>query len=97
MIVEIEKTNGLATYEVPYFAKEITVMDILDYIYANLDHDLSYFKHSTCNQAVCARCMCTMNGTPVLSCAQIVHEDTPKIHLGPFGGPVVKDLVVKRI
>ena len=41
MKVEIEKSSGLAVYEVPPFARTMTVMDILDYIYTHLDHTLA--------------------------------------------------------
>lgn len=96
MKVEIEKSSGLAVYEVPPFARTMTVMDILDYIYTHLDHTLAYYRHSSCCQAICGRCVCKLNGSQVLACAKQVAPQTEVIHLSPADGKRVRDLVVCR-
>lgn len=96
MKVEIVKSDGTRTYEVPLLSETMTVMDVLDYIYHNLDHNLSYYRHSSCNQAICGRCLVRMNGRSVLACATRVGSVTGTIKLSPASGKVVKDLVVLR-
>ena len=96
MIVEIEKTDGTVSYDVPVFADSLTVMSILDYIYANLDHSLAYYRHSSCCQAVCGRCLVNLDGQPVLACAKEIDVKCQKIHLSPAPGEVIRDLVVVR-
>ena len=96
MKVEIVKSDSTQTYEVPVLSETMTVMDVLDYIYHNLDHTLSYFRHSSCNQAICGRCLVKMNGKSVLACATRVGSVAGTIKLSPAGGKVIKDLVVLR-
>ena len=96
MKVEIERSNGIRTYEVPYVFDTMTVMDILDYIYYNLDHTLAYYKHSTCNQMICGRCTVKLDGKPVLSCAKLVEPTVELIKLSPATGTVIRDLVVEN-
>lgn len=95
MRVEIERSTGLAVYEVPVIPG-MKVMDVLDYIYANLDHELAYYRHSSCCQAICGRCSCKLNGRTVLACAKEIDISAEKIHLSPADGKVVRDLVVLR-
>ena len=95
MRVEVEKSTGLAVYDVPVF-KSMKVMDVLDYIYANLDHDLAYYRHSSCCQAICGRCAIKVNGKQTLACAVEVDIDAEKLHLSPAEGTVLRDLVVTR-
>ncbi len=95
MKVEIERSTGLFTYEVPV-VPGMKIMDVLDYIYANLDHDLAYYRHSSCCQAICGRCACKLNGKPILPCAKEVDTTAEKMRLGPVDGTVVRDLVVVR-
>jgi len=96
MRVEIERSGGLAVYEVPAFARTMTIMDILDYIYANLDHSLAYFRHSSCNQAICGRCSVKLDGVQTLACAKEVDPSAECIRLSPANGKVLRDLVVIR-
>lgn len=95
MTVEIEKSTGLSVYEVPV-VPGMKVMDVLDYIYANLDHGLAYYRHSSCCQAVCGRCVCKLDGRTVLACAKEVDTTAGKMHLGPADGKLVRDLAVIR-
>lgn len=94
MKVEIVKSDSTQTYEVPVLSETMTVMDILDYIYHNLDHTLAYYRHSSCNQAICGRCLVKMNGENVLACAKRVDPAAKSIKLSPAPGKVIRDLVV---
>ena len=47
MRVEIKRNKDISVYEVPV-VQGMKVMDVLDYIYANLDHTLAYYRHSSC-------------------------------------------------
>ena len=96
MKVEIQKSGGVRSYEVPALSETMTVMDVLDYIYHNLDHTLAYFRHSSCNQAICGRCLVNMDGKPVLACAKNVNPSAELIRLSPAPGRVVRDLVIQK-
>lgn len=68
-----------------------SVMDVLDYIYENLDGTLSYYRHSVCNQGICGRCGVKMNGKNGLACVtKAVGEE---LCLEPKNDKVIKDLV----
>lgn len=95
MRVEIEKSGGVAVYEVPV-QRGMTVMNVLDYIYAHLDHTLAYYRHSSCCQAICGRCACKLNGRQVLACAKEVEPDAPLLRISPADGLVLRDLVLQR-
>lgn len=84
----------LSEYEVETAADE-TVMDVLDHIYENLDPSLSYYKHSTCNQGICGRCLVKLNGKPVLSCVEKVDNTLETITIEPKNKKVIKDLVTE--
>ena len=73
--------------------KGMSAMDVLDYIYENLDGTLAYYDHAACTLGICARCTGKINGKPGLLCQTIVHGD---FTLEPTSkSRVVKDLVVK--
>lgn len=95
MRVEIERSGGLSVYEVPV-VPGMKVMDVLDYIYVNLDHELAYYRHSSCCQAICGRCACKLNGKTILACAREVDITAETMRLGPAEGQVVRDLAVLR-
>ena len=95
MRVEIKRNKDISVYEVPV-VQGMKVMDVLDYIYANLDHTLAYYRHSSCCQAICGRCACRLNGRTILACAEIVDIDAEKMFLEPGVGTLVRDLVVIR-
>lgn len=81
-------------YDVAIHNDEMTVMDVLDFIYQNLDHTLSYYKHSVCNQGICGRCGVKLNGKNVLACSAIIDSTLEKITIEPVSRKVVRDLVV---
>ncbi len=94
MNVRIKKSDGLKEYQVPALSPSMTVMDILDYVYANLDRSLAYYRHSACNQGICARCAVKLDGKTVLACAAQVPGDADAIVIEPVSDKVVRDLVV---
>lgn len=80
------------TYEVP-LEPRMTVMDVLDYIYENLDPSIAYYSHASCHRRVCARCNVTVNGKAGLSCHT---EVTGDITIDPLPRlKVIRDLVVE--
>ncbi len=89
-----DKKPEFKEYIIP-FSPGMSGMDILDYIYQNLDGGLAYYDHAACALGVCARCMGKINGKPGLLCQTIVTGD---VILEAFGqGAIVRDLVVERI
>jgi succinate dehydrogenase/fumarate reductase-like Fe-S protein len=81
------------SYQVP-LAESMCVLDVLDYIYENLDGTLAYFDHAACQHAICRRCTVRVNGRPALACQTLVEGD---ITLAPPAkAKVVRDLVFGR-
>lgn len=79
-------------YDVPLRADgTCSVMDVLDYIYENLDGTLSYYRHSVCNQGICGRCGVKANGKVGLACVTRVVDE--ELYLEPKNDRIVKDLV----
>lgn len=70
-----------------------TVMDVLDYIALNFDPSIAYYKHSACNQGICARCALKINGKVGLACT--TRATGSFLLLEPRVGKVVRDLVVE--
>jgi succinate dehydrogenase/fumarate reductase-like Fe-S protein len=95
MRVAIKRSGGTTEYEVPEYEYAVTVMQILDYIYEELDHSLAYFRHSACCQGVCARCAVKANGKNVLACVEKVEPGTAVLTLEPAGNRVLRDLVLE--
>lgn len=80
-------------YEVP-FVKGMSVMDVLDYIYQNIDGTLAYYDHAGCSLGICGRCVGRINGKSGLFCQTLVKDN---IQLDPLSKKkVLKDLVTKR-
>jgi len=78
------------TYEVP-FVKGSSVMNVLDYIYEELDGTLAYYSHAACLRGVCGRCMMMINGKAGLACQTLVAGDLT-IEPPPKAA-IIKDLV----
>jgi succinate dehydrogenase/fumarate reductase-like Fe-S protein len=81
------------TFEVPV-VEGMAVLQVLDYIYENLDHTLSYYDHGICAQGICKRCTALVNGKPELICQYQVVEDLLVEPLPKF--KIIKDLVFDR-
>ncbi len=78
------------TYEVP-FEEGMSTMDVLDYIYQNLDSTLAYYDHAGCSLGICGKCLGRINGKPGLFCQKIVEGD---LVLDPVNlSKVIRDLV----
>lgn len=95
MKVDIRKSDGIHSYDVPLSDKTVCIMQVLDYIYRNLDHSLAYFRHSACCQGICGRCVVRANGKNVLACVAKVEPGTDQLTLEPASSKVVRDLVIQ--
>jgi succinate dehydrogenase/fumarate reductase-like Fe-S protein len=81
------------TYTVP-IVEGMAVLQVLDYIYDNLDSTLSYHDHGACAQGICKQCTMLINQKPSLMCQTMVKGD---IFLEPIPKfKVVKDLVYEK-
>ena len=81
------------SYEVPII-EGMSAMNVLDYIYQNLDGTLAYYDHAGCSLGICSRCAGRINGRAGLFCQTLVTED---VCLEPAStSRVVKDLVIER-
>jgi|YelNatPaOPRAMG01_1025707.scaffolds.fasta_scaffold15830_3 succinate dehydrogenase/fumarate reductase-like Fe-S protein len=87
-----DKEPYYQTYFLPFDGEEpISLMNVLDYIYENMDTSLAYFNHAACRQGVCGRCFLKMNGKTVLACQATAQG--PEILLEPARPKVLKDLI----
>lgn len=87
---EIEKESGFASYNVPITAG-MSVLDVLDYIYSNLDSSLSYY--SSCHRGYDACCLVVVNGKTTRACTTPATDD---LTIEPMRNrKVLKDLVVE--
>jgi succinate dehydrogenase/fumarate reductase iron-sulfur protein len=91
---KVDPAPHYQTYEVP-FQPRMTVMDVLDYIYENIDPSIAYPSHTSCHRRVCTRCNLTVNNKAGLSCHT---EVTGDITINPLPRyEVIRDLVVKGL
>ena len=89
----VDREPRYDTYEVP-LEEGMSAMDVLDYIYQNLDGTLAYYDHAGCTLGICGRCTGKINGSPGLLCQTLVESD---VTLEPISeSRVIKDLVVVR-
>ena len=88
-----DKESHFQDYEVP-LSEGMSVMNVLDYIYQNLDGTLAYYDHAGCALGICARCTGKVNGKAGLFCQVPVEGD---VRIEPTSASnVIKDLVIKR-
>jgi succinate dehydrogenase/fumarate reductase-like Fe-S protein len=80
-------------YRVP-FEEGMSAMDVLDFIYQNLDSTLAYYDHAGCSLGICARCNCKVNGKATLFCQFPVSGDLTIDPISP--SRVLRDLVCER-
>jgi len=90
----VDNASHYQTYEVPLLPR-MTVMDVLDYIYENLDPSIAYHSHTSCHRRICARCNVIVNSKPGLSCHTEINGDITVEPLPRF--KVVRDLVVAEL
>ena len=81
------------TYEVP-LEDGMSAMDVLDYIYQNLDGTLAYYDHAGCALGICARCTGRVNGKAGLFCQVPVFGDVTLEPTSP--SRVLRDLVCEK-
>jgi succinate dehydrogenase/fumarate reductase-like Fe-S protein len=88
-----DKESYYQDYQVSV-TKGMSAIDVLDYIYENLDSTLAYYDHAACSLGICVRCTGKINGKAGLFCQTAVEGD---VTLGPTSeSKVLKDLVIKR-
>jgi succinate dehydrogenase/fumarate reductase-like Fe-S protein len=88
-----DQTSYYQEYDVP-LEEGMSAMDVLDYIYQNLDGTLAYYDHAGCALGICARCTGKINGKAGLFCQVPVAGD---VTLEPINSSrVLKDLVCER-
>jgi succinate dehydrogenase/fumarate reductase-like Fe-S protein len=82
------------TYEVP-LTDGMSVLDVLDYIYENIDGSLAYYSHAACRHGLCGMCVLVVNGKASLACQTPVSGN---ISIGtPSKFIVIRDLVYKTV
>ena len=75
-------------FKVPY--RGLTVLDVLRYIYENLDSTFAY--RWACTKGFCRACVVSVNGRPALACMKSAEKD---MKLDPHPGfKLIKDLLV---
>ncbi len=80
------------SFNVPY-KKGMTVLDVVAYIYKNLDPTLA-FRYE-CRQGICGTCGVMLNKKPVLSCSTQINALVKTQMIEPLANfPVEKDLIV---
>ena len=90
---ESGKEPAFQEYTVPA-QPDWTAMDVLDYVFQNLDHSIAYFRHSICDHGICARCAMKINGKVALACVTVVGS-LEELTLEPRNNRVVRDLVTE--
>ena len=91
----LDKEPVFKNYEVP-LETGMSALNVLDYIYQNLDSSIAYYDHASCSLGICARCTGKVNSKPGLLC-QIPVNDQEELILEPFKkDSVIKDLVIER-
>jgi len=78
-------------YEIP-FESGMTVLDALNYVYANYDGSLAYVYG--CRYGFCGSCALKVNGNPTLICRELATKEMKIEPLDNF--PVIRDLVIDR-
>lgn len=88
-----DDTRQPCTYEVP-LTDGMSVMDVLNHIYEQLDGSLAYYDHAACHEAVCGNCTLLVNGRPKLICQTLATGD---LRIEPLrGSTVIRDLVYEK-
>jgi succinate dehydrogenase/fumarate reductase-like Fe-S protein len=89
----VDKEPAFRSYRVPY-EKGMSAMNVLDYIYQQLDSTVAYYDHAGCALGICAKCTGRINGKAGLFCQTYVDGD---VTLEPVSVQrILKDLVVNK-
>ncbi len=90
--VKVKILRGNVFQEYTVEAEEgMSVMDLLERIYDELDNTLAFFRHEACHQEACGKCLVKVNGRVCLACGREVKED--ELCLEPYNDRVIRDLV----
>ena len=88
-----EKQGTYKVYEVPV-EPQMSALDVLDYIYENIDPSLAYPRCNACNRGLCGDCNLKIDGKAQLACQCSIEGD---VEIGPVSmRNHVRDLVVRR-
>ena len=88
-----EKEPRYQYYYVP-IEGEMSVLNVLDYIYEQLDPSLAYRRYVACKRGVCTECAVRVNGKNELACRKSVDGD---LTIEPVSKErVSRDLVTRR-
>jgi succinate dehydrogenase/fumarate reductase-like Fe-S protein len=89
---DVDKAPYFMTYDVPSTEK-MSVTNVLEYIYENLDHSLAFFV--SCKRGNCSRCVVAIEGKNCLACTTEVKGD---VRIEPAKDrKVIRDLRVEGI
>jgi len=84
----IDEEPYYKSYKVP-FEENMSILDVLDYIYENLDSSLSYIGY--CSHGICGECKIKVNNKVGLACKIVAQKE---VRIDPFSNDkVVKDLI----
>jgi len=86
----VEREPRYVTYEVP-IVEGMSVLDVLDYIYENIDSSIAYYAHAACRHGICGGCKVVVNGKLCLACQTPVSGDMTIEP--PSGFKVIRDIV----
>lgn len=86
----VEKGPHYQTFEVPLI-EGMNVLDVLDYVYENIDSSLAYHDHAACRHGICGGCTLVVNGEASLACQTPVSEDI--VIEPPSKFKIIRDLV----
>ena len=85
--------SGYSVYSVPA-DETMSVMDLLVYIYENVDNTLAFFHHEACHHMACGKCVVKVNGKNCMACGRAVTDD--ELVIEPKNDKVVRDLVCEE-
>jgi fumarate reductase (CoM/CoB) subunit B len=88
---DVDEEPRYETYEVPY-TEGMVVLDVLNYIYENVDGTLAY--RWACRAGQCGSCAVIINGKPRIACRTPVEKEKAVTITPLLQFPVVRDLVV---
>jgi succinate dehydrogenase/fumarate reductase iron-sulfur protein len=86
----VENEPHYKVYEVP-LTEGMSVLDVLDYIYENIDSSIAYYDHAACRHGLCSGCIVVVNGKTCLACQTPVSGDITIEPPSKF--KVIRDLV----
>ena len=86
-----DEQHRYETYRVPY-VPGMNVLDVLNYVYENLDPSLAY--RWNCRAGQCGSCAVILNGKPCAACRTMVTKGKTAAIAPLIQFPVLKDLVV---